>query len=193
MTRRADDAYLTADDLAQAITDRLATIIPAPATVLEPSAGEGAFVRAVTKTWPGAAIDAVEPRIVGPLVLQPARVWMTTLEQFTEEEPAPGAPPRRPRYDLVVGNPPYLCAESHVVLARKLGRCVAFLLRMSFLSSQGRVERLWDAQPGLRWLIPLAQRPSFTGKGTDNSEYAIFVWEDGFTGSARILPHLWVR
>lgn len=191
MTRLTDDAYMTPDDLALEITARVGGLITTPQTVLEPSAGEGSFVRAVAQVWPGTTIHAVEPRNVVAGALQPARVWQTTTEAFANEELAPGTPPRLPHYDLVIGNPPYKLAEKHVTLARSLGTYVAFLLRMSFLSSQERAKRVW-AQPGLRWLMPLAQRPSFTGKGTDNSEYAVYVWKAGYTGLAEITPHVWV-
>jgi hypothetical protein len=91
--------------------------------------------------------------------------------------------------DLIIGNPPYMLAEEHVTLARKTGAWVAFLLRLSFLGSQARAKTVW-ASPGLRWLIPISRRPSFTGGGSDASEYAVFVWGRGFTGNAVVLPHL---
>jgi hypothetical protein len=91
--------------------------------------------------------------------------------------------------DLIIGNPPYFLAEEHVALARETAPWVAFLLRLSFLGSQERGRTLWSL-PGLRWLIPISRRPSFTGGGSDASEYAVFVWERGFTGNAVVLPHL---
>lgn len=203
MTRLVDDAYLTQDDLALAICQRLTTLIGAPRTVLEPSAGEGSFVRAALKVWPQAQVQSVEPRLPAAEKIGAGRVAISTFEDFAvrpvrvdQGVPGTGAGDqgsRAARYNLVLGNPPYKCAEEHVALARPLGQYVAFLLRMSFLSSQGRVERLWDPRPGLRWLIPLAQRPSFTGKGTDNSEYAVFVWEAGYLWNAEVTKHLWVK
>lgn len=193
MTRLADDAYLTQDALALAICQKLRSLgVKFVQNVLEPSAGEGAFVRAVQVTWPHAEVISVEPRAEAAAKIQYGAVVPSTLEEY-----ATPAQQRWSDFDLVVGNPPYKHAEDHVRLARAMcdsGGHVAFLLRMSFLSSQGRVQRLWDAQPGLRWLIPLAQRPTFVaGGGTDNSEYAVFVWQTNYTGRAEITEHLWVK
>lgn len=193
MTRLADDAYLTQDDLALAICQRLNTLIGTPRTVLEPSAGEGSFVRAAYSVWPGCSVHSVEPRPVAANKIAKGHLNIETFEEFAKKVEGAVMPARLGLYDLVLGNPPYKRAEEHVMLARSMGRHVAFLLRMSFLSSQGRVQRLWDAQPGLRWLIPLAQRPTFMRSGgTDNSEYAVYVWERGFSGWATITRHLWV-
>lgn len=192
MTRRPHDAYLTEDALAQAICERLATLIPPPQTVLEPSAGEGAFCRAVAQVWPQANLHAVEPRPLAAARITNGHIAIDTLEQFSVVEGKPeGALARLPRYDLAIGNPPYTVAEQHLALVRGYSTRVAFLLRMAFLGSQRRVRDLWS-KPGLRWLIPLAQRPSFTATGTDNSEYGVFVWEAGYQAAPSILPHLWV-
>lgn len=182
--RHPDDAYLTPQPLANAIALALARYIPAPQSILEPSAGEGAFVNAAQLAWPSARIQAVEPRYEASSRLK-VPTYHGVLEMYVQ------GPDAFRQFDLALGNPPYVRAEAHVALCRTQARTVAFLLRMSFLGSRRRASTLWN-KPGLMYLMPLAQRPSFTGGGTDTSEYAVFVWERGFDGRPTILPHLWV-
>jgi hypothetical protein len=190
--RRPSDDYQTPLRLAQAICKRLSEVIPPPKEVIEPSAGIGHFVVAARECWPDASITAVELREAckGQLEGRGAnRVIFDTWESVNlEKVPIP---------ELIVGNPPYELALSHLELALKRvkpGGHVALLLRMAFLNSQERVRELWDKKKGFRYLLPLAQRPSFTGDGkSEHSEYACYVWEPGYKGNAEILPHLWVE
>lgn len=202
------DAYLTTPEVAAAVVeDVLRTVEGRPALlrsrevleVLEPSAGEGAFVAALLNaqqvgvsmrhTW----VTAVEPRekartkiwsqhVPHPqLTLCPA-----TFEAYVRLSP-------NMFFDLVIGNPPFSRAEEHIKLARERARWVAFLLRLSMLGSQRRASTLWS-QPGLYSVRPLARRPAFIRPGkplrSDNSEYAIFLWQRGYQGVAQLLPPL---
>lgn len=199
-TKRLEmDAYMTPLPLAQAITRRLKVLGIDPHYVLEPSAGTGNFIFAAREMWPRATIRAVEADAQRAGVVMRLRdragalICSSTAHQKFEDVDAGfvGAP------GLILGNPPYSCAIEHVRLALQHGHYTAFLLRMSFLASQDRVANFWDQlqeqNVGLRWLIPLAQRPSFTGKGTDNSEYAVYVWQRGWDQKAEIDAHLWVE
>ena len=196
-TKRAKhDAYLTPDRLAQALVTKTAHIIRDDGNLLdsalEPSAGEGAFVRGLYKHfngYPRPRICAVEPRAAAVAKLQklpmPAGValYCMTFEQWAAQRAA------EPEVlDLIIGNPPFSHAEQHIALARKHARYVAFLLRLSMLGSQRRAQTLWNT-PGLLAVVPLAQRPAFIWprkkkKGTDNSEYGLFVWRHGYSGDA---------
>ena len=190
--RRLSDDYQTPLKLALAICQRLQGVIPPPKAILEPSAGLGRFVTASRECWYGADITAVEVREECEDLLKGSgatRVLMGTWEDVDlAKVPAP---------DLIVGNPPYEFAQKHFELALSRvahGGHVAFLLRMAFLNSQKRVKTFWDVQKGFRYLLPLAQRPSFTGDSkTEHSEYATLLFEKGFSGNAEILPHLWVE
>lgn len=194
--RFKDDAYFTPKTLARAIAFRLRDAFAEEDSeswdaefdakyrtnirhILEPSAGDGSFVEAAKSAWPHARITALEPNRISaesPNVRQ----IRTTFEAWCTKSR---------EVDLIIGNPPYMLAEEHVTLARKTGAWVAFLLRLSFLGSQARARTVW-ASPGLRWLIPISRRPSFTGGGSDASEYAVFVWQRGYEGNAEILSHL---
>jgi len=192
LPRRPSDNYQTPLKLAQAICKRLSEVIPVPISLIEPSAGIGHFVAAAREFWSKADITAVELREECKGQLEgcgATRVIFDTWESANlEKVPVP---------DLIVGNPPYELALPHLELALKRvspGGHVALLLRMAFLNSQERVRELWDKKKGFRYLLPLAQRPSYTGDGkSEHSEYAVYVFQVGYKGNAEILPHLWVE
>jgi hypothetical protein len=81
-------------------------------------------------------------------------------------------------YDLVITNPPFSLAMPFIEKALRDGDNVAMLLRLGFLGSQKRKE-FWKWHPVHR-LFVLSKRPSFTGGGTDSSDYAWFCWGPDF-------------
>lgn len=199
--RNARDAYYTPDPLALAICARVAELMAddPPGEVIEPSAGRGAFVRAARATWPAANVIAVELEpAIGELqgagaTSVIAADWLGSVWKFATN--------RGRARRLVLGNPPWgklgdiqSQAEAHVFASLSTlgaGDVLAFLLRLSFLGGVRRARALYS-QPGLRALIPIAPRPSFTNGGNDMAEYAAFVWQAGFRGPAEIgLPIFW--
>ncbi|MCU7837622.1 MAG: hypothetical protein KZQ83_20580 [gamma proteobacterium symbiont of Taylorina sp.] len=76
--------------------------------------------------------------------------------------------------DLIITNPPYRLAQEFIIKALTHGKTVIMLLRLNFLESQARYE-FWQANPPSH-IITLSKRPSFTGKGSDSTGYAWFVW-----------------
>lgn len=167
MTRRALDAYYTPDDVALACVDALAPLVSWGASICEPSVGGGAFVRALRAWSVGSTIHGVD---VDPAAPGLALCDSHTVRDFCDAWPLD--------QDWVVGNPPYKQAEEHVHHALKVARVgVAMLLRLCFLAGQGRYFRLWHAgSVPLHSVHILAARPSFTGSGTDATDYALFVW-----------------
>jgi hypothetical protein len=173
--RRPLDAYYTPDALALACVRH----IGAPTNVIEPSVGGGAFVRAVKHARRTAYVLGIDinPDAPGLPLCDTSRAgcW---LEQ--PEFPAPDW--------WVIGNPPYGDAEAHVRKALAMQPAgVAMLLRLSFIGSRGR-SKLFAEHP-LSELAVVVGRPSFTGGGTDSSEYGLFIWRDHHTGPSR-LSHL---
>lgn len=85
-------------------------------------------------------------------------------------------PWRVPERGLVVTNPPYGLALEFV--RRALGECshVAMLLRLPWLASQKRAAWMRANTPAV-YVLP--RRPSFTGKGTDATDYAWMLWSFG--------------
>lgn len=193
MSRLASDNYPTPQPLADAICACLISerIVHCPEQIIEPSAGEGVFVRAARRAWPQAHIAAIDVRQTQrECVAAGANVfwtgdWVQALDCLDMLVMHPFEPV------VVLGNPPYSFAQSHVERALEMladDSVIAFLLRLSFLGSVGRAA-LW-ARRELRYLIPVIGRPAFVNGKTDHSEYAVFVWQVGFKGNAEVLPGL---
>ncbi len=164
------DAYYTPDPLAAALVDLLP--ITAQDTVIEPSCGGGAFVRALLKKTPHVIAVDLNPEAPGlSLTLSAARDFLDIM------------PRSRPVW--VVGNPPYNKALEHVTHALNMAdQHVAFLLRLGFLESKKRLE-FWRRWP-CRKVFVLVERPSFTGGGTDSAAYALFWWDKGHRGATEL-------
>jgi hypothetical protein len=84
---------------------------------------------------------------------------------------------------VIITNPPYNLAQEFVI--KSLSQVqdqgfVIFLLRLNFFGSQKRAN-LFKAFPP-KYCFVHSRRPSFTGHGTDATEYAHFVWQKGFVG-----------
>jgi hypothetical protein len=82
-----------------------------------------------------------------------------------------------PSVDLIITNPPFSLALEFLKKSLTEARTVVYLLRLNFLGSQKRKE-FWQNNPPSH-IFTLSKRPSFTGKGTDATEYAWFVWDRG--------------
>jgi len=164
MTRRPLDAYYTPDALASALVGTLAGTHGLRGSVLEPHAGDGAFVRALEALGLTVCPLDIDPDAKG--IDHPNGV----VGDFLEYELPTSSP------DWIVGNPPFSQAEQHIRHALKTARVgVAFLLRLAMLESGKRVQ-FWAEHPASAVYV-LAQRPSFTGGGTDSAAYALFVWD----------------
>lgn len=81
------------------------------------------------------------------------------------------------KYDLILTNPPFSLAKEFLQKSLKESDCVCYLLRLNFLGGQKRKKELWDIIGNPNKLFILSKRPSFTGKGTDATEYAWFCWD----------------
>lgn len=189
--RAENDYYPTPDALASCICSRVASVLePIHFDIIEPSAGSGAFVRPLRLIWqlqPLIAID-INPNV--PALDQAGADEIVTgdyvewLHKFKCEGPV-----------LVIGNPPFSLAALHIAESLDYlvpGSHIAFLLKMNFFGSKDR-QPFWRLGQ-LRYFIPILGRPSFV-KGekssTDFNEYAVFIWEVGYSGKPEILfPHI---
>ena len=77
--------------------------------------------------------------------------------------------------DLIFTNPPFSIAQEFIEHSLEHAKCVVMLLRINFLGSKKRYD-FWKKNPASAMYV-LTKRPSFTGKGTDATEYAWFVWQ----------------
>jgi hypothetical protein len=180
--RKTLDAYYTPDDVALRCVRSLGVncVHGTPRTVVEPSVGGGAFVRAVRTVWPTSCVvgcdidpnapglDACDLRHTGDWLQYNATIGTSLGISL-----------------VIVGNPPYADAEAHIVHAHELGPvAIGFLLRLGFLESNARVP-FWHAFPPTAVRV-LSKRPSFTGGGTDSTAYAWFEWVKGHRGPATL-------
>lgn len=174
--RVTGDAYYTPDAVAEALVDLLPVSAAGwPDTLgtvcLEPHLGGGSFARALGRRHTyvlgldindGAAFSECHAGYLGDFLTD-----------------APWEPSMVPEW--IVGNPPYRDAEAHIRRALAVtGRHVAFLLRLAILESAQRAP-LWAAHPPRRVWV-LAERPSFTGGGTDSAAYAWIWWDRQHVG-----------
>ena len=166
--RREADFYATPLETVYSFLDSYDGIEPTD-KILEPSAGDGAIIKAMRNRGYDNHIVAVELREEERynLIGLADRVY---IGDFLESE-ALGS------YDVVIGNPPYSKAlefvKKSLEIVRPGGR-VIMLLRTNFLESKARFQ-FWKDNP-LSGLYTLHKRPSFTGKGTDATSYSWFVW-----------------
>lgn len=200
--RQGADFYPTPDLLALACCKAVREIVPKPGIILEPSAGSGAFVRAARQVWGGrddAIIHAVELRVEerdGLLDCTDAADIVSTcsLEDFLKDMPSEAAVFNQKV--LVVGNPPYSLAQEHIMLLLdnlRPGSTIAFLLKLGFLGTKTRADCLWKVGQ-CKYVWPILGRPSFVKSdraSSDVNEYALFVWEVGYTGPTIVkFPHI---
>lgn len=83
--------------------------------------------------------------------------------------------------DVIITNPPFLLFEEFIKRAidrdLKPRGTVALLLRVNALGAHIRYD-FWSKYP-VTHMLTLTPRPTFTGGGTDSSEYAWFIWDYG--------------
>jgi len=78
--------------------------------------------------------------------------------------------------DLILTNPPFSIAKEFIDHSLAHSNTCLMLLRINFLGSIGRHE--WWKENTPTALHVLSKRPSFTGRGTDATDYAWYVWDD---------------
>lgn len=79
--------------------------------------------------------------------------------------------------ELIMTNPPFSLALEFLEKSLTHGLTIVYLLRLNFLGTKKR-KPFFQKNPPTHLYI-LSQRPSFTGHGTDATEYAWFVWDRG--------------
>jgi hypothetical protein len=82
------------------------------------------------------------------------------------------------KVSTIITNPPFTYAKEFIEACKinYPNAEVIMLLRLALLESKKRHE-FWQQYP-VNKLYILSQRPSFTGKGTDATAYAWFVWNN---------------
>lgn len=147
--------------------DAILPHLPKSGIVLEPGCGDGAILEAMIGRgafhFIGVELDPA--RAAKARCFVPA-IWEGDYLKLGDE----------PMADLVIGNPPFSLAEEFVRKSFRMvkpGGVVAMLLRLNWLEGQCRAN-FHREYPSSVFVLP--RRPSFTGKGTDATGYAWFVW-----------------
>lgn len=179
--RDEHDRYYTPQAIADTFTRWLR--VPLAASVLEPSVGGGAWIRALRAqrhVGPITAVD-VDPMATG-LDIADAQIR----GDFAEVDPGTG-------FDLCLGNPPFGVAGQHLKVALRRANVVAWLLRSTFIEpttamGAGRFPRrdlLREHPPWAVWYWPTRVRFEKTGTamtGSDSVLHALHIWVPGHTG-----------
>lgn len=171
--RSPADYYPTPEWCTRALADWLDRQRMYAPGIIDPCAGDGAVLRVVHELWPRRRLTGLELRDVPAPEGVPC-VWSTGRSSLDlGSTMVPG------RLDAVVTNPPYSLAKEFITAWAPRVEWSAWLLRLNFLGSQKRTE--WLRSMPSAWVLVLPRRPSFTGDGTDMTEYAWMVWQRGNT------------
>lgn len=140
---------------------------------LEPSAGNGAIIRATLSVRRDVEWTAIEVRDTGAQLLAcGARAFeQADFLRWGRDYPLPP-------YAVALGNPPFTLAAQFILAALGQAEQVVMLLRLNFLGSSNDRRHLFE-QAGMPDVYVLPERPSFTGGGTDACEYAWMRWIRG--------------
>jgi len=135
---------------------------------LEPCAGDGAIIKAVSEVRDDFRWNAVEIQAVAAPLLRPLCPSVVITDFLTWQHPTP----------LPVGvltNPPYTLSLQFVEHCLSMvRRYVIMLMPLTFLASKDRNDFLQANPPSV---FPLPNRPSFTHKGSGMTEYGFFAWD----------------
>lgn len=157
--RHPDDFYRTPKWCTELLMDYLS--LPKEARILDIAAGDGAILDVFKeKGHHTYGIEINEQRCVDA-----NENHIMELGDYLETS-------RFEKY-VVVTNPPYKLAMEFMSKAVKENEIVCSLLRLPWLASSKRKEWLKKNTPTV---AVLSKRPSFTGNGTDATDYAWMIW-----------------
>lgn len=128
------------------------------------------------KFWPKSDITGSEVRDLG----KPDSYDTWNVGDFTEQSYR--------GIDLVMGNPPYYCAEACVrrgLAALENGGRMVYLLRLSFLEGKRRSAGLFREHPP-RSVTVCPGRPSFYDGKSGMTAFAFYIWEKDWRGDTRL-------
>jgi len=148
--------------------------------ILEPSAGNGNFIKAIRERERENFITAVELRSEEEQNLKQISNEVAIID-FLKWKPERS-------YRTIIGNPPYsLDIEfiEHCFEIADEDTEIIMLLRTAFLESKKRYN-FWQKHP-INGLYVLSQRPSFTGHGTDATSYSFFVWNNSGKQEVKVI------
>jgi adenine-specific DNA-methyltransferase len=131
--RRRLGTFFTPPAVVEFMLDLAEEVLPAPAAVIDPGAGVGAFSLAAKRRWPDAEVTAVDLNLVtlGLLAARPAAQLRVVLDNYLEWA-VRGNLPAAPR--LWIGNPPYTRHQELSAEVKKVAQTSASKLVKSGLA-----------------------------------------------------------
>ncbi|WP_137743416.1 hypothetical protein [Robertmurraya siralis] len=154
--------------------------------ILEPSAGNGNFIRSIRNNGYINNVIANELRTeeINNLLNSGANI-VTNMDYLSDEFEIPNIDNKK--VETVIGNPPFSLAKEflEVTFNRFPNAEIIMLLRLAFLESKKRYD-FWKKHPVSK-LYVLSERPSFTGRGTDATAYCFMVWNKSSTQEIRVI------
>lgn len=163
------DRYYTPSWCVDLFVEHVLPVFDSPKRILEPSAGDGAFVLALRRSFPGSLITAID---IDPSVGPWSDADISYGGDFLDSA--------LPAVDLSVGNPPYSFAEAFCRECLRLGPNLCFLLRLAFYCSGERTEFFQKFPPSIVFALPNRPRFRLDKKSGDSSDYGFFCWISGF-------------
>ncbi len=171
--RVANDYYQTPVSCIESLLNKY--MFPEDALYLDPCVGEGAIIKCVKSKYPDSVWSGVDIDIKhGPTLQQMEIPYL--IKDFMQITPADISmlTGGKDKFDVIITNPPYSCAQEFIVQSLKYAKHVVMLLRLNFLESQKRSLFFKNNMPDVK---VLSKRPSFTGRGTDACAYSWMVWD----------------
>lgn len=137
--------------------------------IVEPSAGEGRFIKALRNRGYDNYIIAHEIREEERANLAKADANDIHIGSFLEQTDVDES------VRTVIGNPPFSLAMEFILKCKELypNAEIIFLLRLAFLESKTR-KQFWQENPVSK-LYVLSSRPKFINNKTDATAYGFFV------------------
>lgn len=161
--RLPDDAYMTPPWCVRRLLEAVGGELPGGRWI-EPAAGNGSIIAHTMRgdvEW-----TAVEKRAECTQALAPLVTHLFCPEDFL-------GPTGLHDFNVAITNPPYSLAFEFYKQCRAIAAHTFLLLRINFIASQARSLAFREDTPDI---FVLPNRPSFTGGGTDATEYAWFYF-----------------
>lgn len=181
--RRTNDVYITPDWCVKRLLEKYRPDVVS--TIMDPCAARGELLSVAKRYYPDANLYAIELRTECLLdLMKVSRASMTGnfLELAKDIEDK--------SIDLIITNPPFVLAMEFIKESIRIAKKVAMLLRLNFVRGENRDEFMRETKPSI---LALADRPSFTGRGTDATEYGWFVWDEELVGRFEMLKPTGVK
>lgn len=197
---KAHEAFMTPPTLVEKIVDLVkGRIIGFPERILEPSCGDGEFIAALKADFPSAKIIGVDIREDRRSKIEAMGVRFIASDFLAIPVEALAD------VDLSITNPPFSLLSAfleHMLRGMRLGTPIVLLMRYGHLVGSLETQEWWrtpmDARNPSSYPLRMLQglhgcnpRPSFTGSGTDATEYAIGVWIVGSDNHGIFDPIVW--